>query len=267
MPADVSAQATAVANALLAACYPSEITQWISPLTSLSPGSGGYTTLGALTALCSVELRQHAPGRGARIVVDTVDLTCTYTINLVDTARGISESVAYDATAGAPADLAELLTQWLAAIQADAGVNALVSSAVNADGDGIDLIFRSPIATGVELTQSSSAALTMTLDYETGTAVLYSRGNVQIQSLSGSNLTAATSSVGSWQPHAVAGSPLALSMSAGQGWRGVVPCPSTEALGWQAFDLDGHTDDGSSGSGVTVAYRTPDGWCAAGITP
>ena len=263
----VSDQTTALSNALLAACSPAALTQWLDPTDALSPGSGGYTTLGALTALCGIALRQHGPGRGARIVVDTVDLTCTYTITLTDTARGISESVAYNATAGAPADLPALLVQWLAAIQADAGVHALVSSAINADGDGIDLIFRSPIATGVQVTQSSSAALTVTLDYESGTAILYERTAVQVQALTGANLAAATSAVGSWQACSVAGAPMTLALSAGQGWTGVVPCPSSEALAWSVFDLAGHADDGTTGGGVTVGYRTPDGWCAAGIAP
>lgn len=264
---DVSPQTSALSNALLAACSPAVLSQWLDPTTAPSPGSGGYTTLGALTAQCGIALRQHGPGRGARIVVDTVDLTCTYTITLVDTARGISESVAYNATVGAPADLAALLVQWLAAIQADVQVHALVSSAINADGDGIDLIFRSPFATGVQLTQSSGAVLTLTLDYESGTAILYQRGSTQVQALTGASLALATSAVGSWQACSVAGSPLTLALTVGQGWVGVVPCPSTQALVWYAFDLAGHADDGTTGSGVTVAYRTPDGWCAAGDTP
>ena len=119
----VSDQTNALSNALLAVCSPAALTQWLDPTDALSPGTGGYSTLDALTALCGVALRQHAPGRGARIVVDTVDLTCTYTITLVDTVRGISESVAYDATTGAPADLAALLVQWLAAIQAEGRPN------------------------------------------------------------------------------------------------------------------------------------------------
>ena len=264
----VSDQTTALSNALLAACSPAALTQWLDPTDALSPGAGGYSTLGALTALCGVALRQHAPGRGARIVVDTVDLTCTYTLTLTDTVRGISESVAYNATTGAPADLAALLVQWLAAIQAASGVNALVSSAINADGDGIDLIFRTVAATGVSLTQSSSAVLTLTLDYESGTAILYGRTAVQVQALTDANLVAATSAVGSWQPTTSAGGyPVVLALTSGQGWTGVVPCPSSEALAWSVFDLAGHADDGTTGGGVTVGYRTPDGWCAAGVAP
>lgn len=262
-----SDQTTALANALLAACSPAELSQWIDPTTALSPGAGGYSVDGALTAQCGVALRQHGPGRGVRIVVDTVDLTCTYTIALVDTARGISESVAYNATSGAPANLAALLLQWVAAIQADADVNALVSSAVNADGDGIDLIFRSPIATGVTVTESSDAVLSVELDYESGTAILYGRTSPQITGLTGANLTAATSATNSWQALSVAGQPLTLALSAGQGWVGVVPCPSCQALSWYVFDLAGHADDAATAGAVTVSYRTPDGWVAAGVAP
>lgn len=259
-----SLQATALQNAVLAACFPVELAQAaIDPQVMPPRSSGGYDVSTSLTCSVTFALREYAPGRTARIVVDTVDLTCTYTIDLVDTARGISESVAYDATAGAPADLAALLIQWIAAIEGDVAVDALISAEVNEDGDGLIITWKSPVATGFDLTQSSSAVLTVTLDYEQATVGIYAIE--QVRTSDAGVLVAAAN----WQPYVYQGEPLVLALVDGTGWRATaLPCPSFTAMYVYspAGSLAGHADDGTTGSGVTFAYRDPVAYVAAGVT-
>lgn len=259
-----SLQTQALANAVLAACNPVELAQALIDPTDLLPrASGGYDVTGALAAQASINLREHGPGRTARIVMDTTDLTCTYTITLTDTARGISESVAYNATTGAPANLAALLTQWIAAIEADVAVDALITAEVNETDDGLILTWRSPIATGFALAQSSSAVLTVTLDYEEAVAYVFCRAAVNVIL---DDPTAASEAATAWQPYAYQGEALALQLANGIGWRQpVLPCAGLSALGFALTDLAGHADDGASGSGVTIDYRPPVAYVAKGV--
>lgn len=255
-----SPQTDSLTNALRLACNPAEVSQaLIDPTAILVPGEGGYAMpAGTLSAFATVQLRESAPNRTARIRVSVVDLTCTYTIDLSGT------SVAYDATAGAPADLAELLAQWIAAVEADAPVDALITIGLDPDSpdDTLLIRWRSVVATGLDVTQSSSATLLVGLEYESCTAYLYSRAVCRVV-LASDNVT---EPLNAWQPHVYQGEPVILGLQNGQGWRcPSMPCANTAALGWVVQDLEGHADDGTSGSGVTYAYATVTGSAGRGL--
>ena len=260
-----SMQSDALKAAILAGCSPTELAQALIDPTIRPPrSSGGYSILGARACALTYALREYGPGRTARVVIDTVDLTCTYTIRLLDVARGVDESVAYDATSEAPADEAELITQWIAAIEADAAVAALIDVTANADNDGLLITWKSPIATGFILTQSSAAALTVTLDYEQAVVGVYVTHDLR------SSVAGALTVAAEWQPYVYQGEPLVLALTDGTGWRATaLPCASLSAMYVYspASSLAGHADDPAAGtaSGVTTAYRAPVAYVAPGV--
>lgn len=96
--------------------------------TPQEPGSGapssaaaGVTLRNAPVAGVAIDLRDDASRRTDRITVETFDATAAYTVSV----DGVS--VAYSA---APADVAELLEGWAAALNGDAGLAALVTASV-----------------------------------------------------------------------------------------------------------------------------------------
>lgn len=97
-----------------------------------APAAGGVDVTGAALALVKVSLREHPAYRTAYFVVTTTDLTATYTATVDGT------GVAYNAAVGTPANLAELVSDWAAAINADGTVGAIVqATATDYAGDGV----------------------------------------------------------------------------------------------------------------------------------
>lgn len=118
-------------NALAAGLVPR--VENANPTSFPPPGGGGVTVEGAIFADVDIVVREHPDYMTTRCQVTTTDLTATYTA----TVNG--NAVAYDAAAAAPADLAELVQEWAAAINADVTVGPLVTAdAADLDGDGLD---------------------------------------------------------------------------------------------------------------------------------
>jgi len=118
-------------NALAAGLNPRVETD--NPSSFPTPSGGGVSVEGAIFADVDIVVREHPNYMTTRCEVTTTDLTATYT------AVVNGNAVAYDANAEAPADLAELVGGWAAAINADATVGALVTAdAADLDGDGSD---------------------------------------------------------------------------------------------------------------------------------
>lgn len=262
-----SMQSASLLNALLLAASPVEIANWLSPTVALAPGAGGCPLQdGTLAVNTGIQLRYSAPNRRAVITVVTVDLTCTYTVTVTDTARGISETDTYNATTGAPADLAALLIQWKESLDAS-GVATYVDTAIT--DDGLTLTWKTTAATGLTVAQSSSAVLTVALEYETALARLYRRDRARVVIQDVDDKAAAETAIASWQPHAdLTGEPVVLSLQFGQGWRrSALPVAGAAALAWLTSDLEGHADDGGSSSGVTVSYTNPVYFVGYGVSP
>lgn len=262
-----SMQSASLLNALLLAASPVEIANWLNPTDALAPGAGGCPLPdGTLAVNTGVQLRYSAPNRRAIITVGTVDLTCNYVVTVTDTARGISETDTYDATAGAPADLAALLIQWKASIDASNVAN-YVDTAIT--DDGLILTWIATAATGLTVTQSSSAILTVGLEYEEANARLYRRDTARVVIADATDKAAAETAIASWQPHAdLTGEPIVLGLQLGQGWRrSALPVAGASALAWLTSALSGHADDGGSSSGVTVSYVDPVYFVGYGVNP
>ena len=118
---------------------------------SLSVASSGGTRL-AMAATFKVAVREYPWKRTAYGVITTVDLTATYTVVVA------GNTVAYDASSSSPADLAELLTEWAAAVNADGTVGALgVATPYDYDGDGVNDSIRFRGATTADYSWSATA--------------------------------------------------------------------------------------------------------------
>lgn len=116
--------------------------QWVSQsgYTGRPDGNNDGVALESTTrSQIAVDLRRDVSRRTVSVVIDsgTVDLTGTYQV----TVNG--NVVNYDAAVGTPADEAELLTQWAAAIEADGTVGPLViAAAEDTNDDGVvDTLF------------------------------------------------------------------------------------------------------------------------------
>lgn len=84
-------------------------------------------------SLLSIALRRDPNRRSILISITTLDLASTYRVIIA------GATVDYDAAGGAPADEAELLGQWAAAIEADGVVGPTVDvTLLDTDGDGVD---------------------------------------------------------------------------------------------------------------------------------
>lgn len=258
-----SDQTTATRYALLAACTPIELTTaLIDPTVPIANGSGGYPVTGALRCGAAVALRANDSARAAVIDVTTFDATCTYTVVLEDTARGVGPvSVATVNPAS--------ITAWAADLNADGSFAALAQAVADEDEDTLTIRWRSPYATGITLTQSSAAVLAMALEYETATAILYGAPTARVNISDAAASTAAQTAIEAWHNVAdITGEPIALGLQAGQGWsRSALPCEMYARLAWRVLEAAGHADDGGNSSGVTVTYTTPIAWVAPGVVP
>lgn len=142
-----------------------------------APGAGGVDVTGAALAMVKVSLREHPAYRTAYWVVTTTDLTATYM------AKIDAFEVFYDASAETPANLAELVAGWAAAINADTGASALVSAvATDFAGDGVINAVRVTGLTAtdysVDLTFDGTAQVTLYADAVSATMTLYGRPNL-----------------------------------------------------------------------------------------
>lgn len=131
--------------------------------TAQEPGSGapasaaaGVTLRNAPVAGVAVDLRHDVSCRTDRITVETFDATATYTVT-VDT-----ETVAYDASLDAPADVAALLEGWAAALNGDADLSALVTASVE---DGA-LVLRGVAETTYALALATTGSAVLSLEAE-----------------------------------------------------------------------------------------------------
>lgn len=262
--ASSSLQTNALQRALQAARTPSELaTALIDPtdaFTSVPKGSGGYPMGDAVTALLSIGLRRHAAGRVAVIQITAVDLTATYTTDAGGTAY------AYNAAAGAPADLPALVNQWAGELNADAGTAAILQAA--SDGvDTVTLTWRTRTSTSLTLTQSGAATATLQLEYEGATVYPYVRAQTAVRALTGADRTVAEEAVAGWQPPASGGVPTVVTLTNGQGWSQGADVGSIAAVGFVVESLAVFAGDQAVGTagGITTSYRTPHAWAAPGV--
>lgn len=142
-----------------------------------APGGGGVDVTGATLALVKVSLRENPAYRTAYYVVTTTDLTATYTATVDGTA------VAYNAAVGTPANLAELVADWAAAINANGTVAALVTAtATDYAGDGVinavRLVGLGVADYSVAVTVTGTAAVSLYADASGATMRLLARPNL-----------------------------------------------------------------------------------------
>ena len=253
----MSKQTRAIELTLLSARSPTELkAALIDPTVPPSPGTGGYSMGGGQSALIGMSVRTNDPGRTTTIKVTSVDLAATYTLTIDGNAN------AYNATSGAPADLPELLTQWKASIDGDAAISPLVS--VTSDGiDTLTIVQSSVVGVSVLLTQSGTATLDLTLEYEAGNARLYGRSSVNVIL---SSPDAAKAAVEGWKSIPISGSS-SFTFADGQGYLEGASVGSIDAIGFFIDGLSGVSGDQSIGtvSGVTTAFATPTAWAAPGV--
>lgn len=90
----------------------------------------GFFLQNSPNVLATVDVRRQVHRREVIVEVTSLSLTGTYEVTIA------GNGVVYDATAGAPADEDELLTQWQDAINASAPANTFVTAeAIDTDGD------------------------------------------------------------------------------------------------------------------------------------
>ena len=242
-----SDQTTALTYALLASgAIPEQSVARIDPTAFPANGSGGYSVAGSLLAYVHVSTRVDAFHRRCVVTFTSVDLTGTYTTDL----GGVTYT--YDAAAGAPADLAELLDQWAAELNADAPTAAIVTASATATA--LTLIWVGD-TTGIAITETGTSVLTYTTEYESGTAYLAERADVRVTT--GNALDAAL--WGGWQTYTAIGFDGTLTLANGQGARMMLGCAGRAALAVYvpSPSLAGHADDGPSAGGATLAYTGP----------
>lgn len=247
-----SEQTTAVTYALLASgAIPEMSAERIDPTVNPPAGSGGYSVVGALSALVQVSTRIDSAHRRAVITFGSVDLTGTYTTNF----SGVSHT--YSAALGAPANLAALLSQWAASITADAPSAAIVTATATATT--LVLEWANVIATGIAVTRTGTGTLTVTTEYEGCSAYLIERANVRVTNNNATDQTL-------WSGWTLFNTPTfdgSLVVAQGLGARVLVPCPGRQALTVYvpSATLTGHADDAGS-TGCTLAYAGPYGLVA-----
>lgn len=117
----------------------------------------------AVRALVHVSLREQAHRRTARLTIPSATLTGTYTVTVQGTA------VAYNATAGAPANLQALVDAIAAAIVANGTVAAIATAtAVAASGVGSrDTVLLRGVGEldyGIDFTHSAAATVACAAD-------------------------------------------------------------------------------------------------------
>lgn len=224
----------------------------ISSIVAAARG-GGYDTGSQLSAIAGYQLRRGI-FRTARLTVDTLDLTATYTITLPLGAT--IPSAAYDANAGGAADLADVLAGIVAAVEGDAPSTAVV--AVVADATGIDVTWRARVATGITTAATGTGDLACEATPETATALLYSRLPTTIAGTSDEAANLAISeAAGAWESVWLGAAPLALALTDGQGWRESIDAGGYAGFAWITEALGGHADDGG-----TVTLKDPAAYVA-----
>ncbi len=112
--------------------------EWVTPPETVAapdtPGSG-VPLNGAVRTYVLVAPREFGHARGGRITFPaTPILVGTYTLSVHPAATPAPQLVAYDAAAGAPADLDELVRQFADAINNDVGNTTVTAQACSDDG-------------------------------------------------------------------------------------------------------------------------------------
>ena len=250
-----SDQALALRYALLASgAVPEQSTATIDPTVAPVAGQGGYSVVGALQALVQFSLQENGIKRRARVTLSTVGLTDTYRLDLPDNTHR------YDFVAAA-ANLTALIAAWVAAVNASANVNTVVTAVVDPDDDEVMLLEWIGSATGISMSRVAGATgiVAITTEYQSGLAVLLERADVRCP-------VAAEDAWNSWQTmHLPSGVTGTYSLSSGRGVRVMVPCPGRAALFPYLTNLAGHAGDVATGTG-TIAYATPKGLVAPVVT-
>lgn len=213
---------------------------------------GGYPVTGAMLAEVRVMLRENAFTRTCYYVVDTVDLTAEYEVTIDGT------TVTYDAAIGTPADLAELLADIAAAINANgtlsgAGFTATVAAYAGTTNDAVRI-------TRTASTDEQSYGFDGTVD---GTAVvsLYADASSANLSVLGRSAVSPSSSLTTGAEARACAGWAAMPNERGNlarsvGWSGYAnPTVSVAGLAavWpELTDIVGDVDDGS---GVVLTAR------------
>jgi len=227
-----------------------------APLANGEPAAaaGGVDVTGATLALVKVSLREHPAYRTAYYVVTTTDLTATYTATVDGT------GVAYDASAGTPANLAELVADWAAAINANGTVAALVTAtATDYAGDGVinavRLVGIGAADYSVARTVTGIAAVSVYADASGATMRMLARPNLSPSSayVAGPSRSRALG----WASKALPGGVLTRSLD-GYGYIDEsVLCAGLAALDVVLTDITGDASDGGTVVLLTQAIVCP----------